>query len=45
MWWRQVDRDPVGAARLTLSDRHMWQALLETCCRTGRIAAALQAQP
>ena len=38
-------RDPAGAARLTLSDRHMWQSLLEACCRKGRITAALQARP
>ncbi len=31
--------------QLTWSDRNMWQALLETCCRKGRVAEALQVDP
>lgn len=39
---RQVGRDKKGAMELTWSDRNMWQSLLETCCRKGCIAEALQ---
>jgi hypothetical protein len=38
----QVERDPVGAQALTMSDRTMWQSLMELCCRKGRTADALQ---
>ena len=38
----QVERDPVGAQVLTMSDRTMWQSLMELCCRKGRTADALQ---
>lgn len=38
----QVERDPVGAQALTMSDRTMWQSLMELCCRKARTADALQ---
>ena len=38
----QVGRDPAGAQALTMSDRFMWQSLMEVCCRKGRVAMALQ---
>ena len=38
----KVGRDPAGAQALTMSDRFMWQSLMEVCCRKGRIAMALQ---
>ena len=42
LWMLQVGRDPAGAQALTMSDRFMWQSLMEVCCRKGRIAMALQ---
>lgn len=40
--YRQLQRDSVGAAAVTLSDRCMWQALIEVACRKQELPLALE---
>lgn len=41
----QLQQDSAGAAAVTLSDRFMWQSLIETACRKCRLDLALQVYP
>lgn len=38
----QLRQDSAGAAAVTLSDRFMWQSLIEAACRKHRVDIALQ---
>ena len=38
----QLRQDSAGAAAVTLSDRFMWQSLIEVACRKYRVDLALQ---
>ena len=38
----QLQQDSAGAAAVTLSDRFMWQSLIEAACRKARLDIALQ---
>lgn len=38
----QLQQDSAGAAAVTLSDRFMWQSLIEASCRKSRLDIALQ---
>lgn len=40
----QLRQDSMGAAAVTLSDRFMWQSLIEAACRKSRLSMALQVQ-
>lgn len=42
MLYRELQRDSVGAAAVTLSNRYMWQALIEVSCRKQQLPRALQ---
>lgn len=41
----QVRADAAGAADMTLTHRHMFQALIEAACRRDDTARALQVLP
>ena len=42
MLYCELQRDSVGASAVTLSDRGMWQSLIETACRKKQLPLALQ---
>ena len=42
MLYRELQRDSVGASAVTLSDRGMWQSLIETACRKKQLPLALK---
>ena len=38
----ELQKDSVGVAAVTLSNRYMWQSLIEAACRMGRMDIALK---
>ena len=40
--YSQLQQDSAGAAAVTLSDRFMWQSLIEAACRKSQLDRALQ---
>ena len=42
MLYNELQRDSVGASAVTLSDRSMWQSLIETACRKKQLPLALK---
>lgn len=38
----QLQQDSVGVAAVTLSNRYMWQSLIEAACRKDKLDTALE---
>ena len=40
--YAQLQQDSVGVAAVTMSNRYMWQSLIEAACRQRRLVVALR---